>query len=57
METILNEGIHVPVNDPNFVEWFAYFYDSEKIVDKYTLVGVHLCSDKDFDEFHEIVEY
>ena len=46
----------IPANEPNFVEWYAEFYDTEQIVDAYTLINVHECSNKDFEEFHDILD-
>lgn len=45
------------LHDPNFVEWSAFFSENIQGVEKYTLLGVHPCTEEDFSEFNEMVEY
>ena len=48
--------ITIPIDDPNFVEWVAYFETIEKEHTTYSMVNVHKCTEYDYSEFHEIVE-
>jgi hypothetical protein len=50
-------GEHTAIDDPNFVEWTAYFFDSEKKEQKYTMIDLHKCDEDDFSDFHEIVSF
>ena len=45
VETIKERGVNVPANDPNYVEWTAYLYDTEQ---PNTVLRVHQCTSEDF---------
>ena len=45
-----------PINDPDFVEWYAFFAEDEKEKRHYTLVMTHKCTEEDYSEFHDILD-
>ena len=38
----------------NFVEWFAYFDDTQA---ENTMINLHKCTEEDYADFNEIVEW
>ena len=46
-----------PRDDPNFVEWHAFFEHHEKETVEFQIVNVHKCTEEDYSEFHKIVEH
>ena len=57
------QGIHLgggstatPLDDPDFVEWYAIFELFDKEVSTYSTVDVHKCTEEDYSEFNEISE-
>jgi len=57
VERIIEEGTYLEVHDPNFVEFVAFIYDSERKGNKYEYLTLHKCDEEDYAEFHEIVKY
>ena len=51
----MEQGNYENGNDPDFVEWMAFFYDTEKEGNKYTVINTHKCTEEDYSEFHDIV--
>ena len=57
VERIIEEGIYLEAHDPNFVEFVAFSYDSERKGNKFEPLILHKCDEEDYAEFHEIVKY
>ena len=46
-----------PSDDPDFVEWVAYYGELNGDGRFLHLVNLHKCTEEDYSEFHQIVDY